>query len=202
VQPYMHNLHKAARRMPKTKAVRKINTESAPTENLKKAKSESERQYWLLKSEPESRFENGRDMKFSIDDLRKCKDQTSSWDGVRNFQARNFLKEMKVGDLAFFYHSNCKEPGIVGTVKIVKEAYPDHTSWENGHPHFDAKSSPENPRWFMVDVQFQSLLPRPILLSELKSSSDPIITSMMLLNRSRLSVQKVLEKEWNRILDM
>jgi predicted RNA-binding protein with PUA-like domain len=167
-------------------------------------KSKIPRQHWLLKSEPESRMENGIDMKFSITDLQNCSNQTSHWDGVRNYQARNFLREMKLGDLAFFYHSNCKEPGIVGIVKITKEAYPDSTSWEIGHPHYDPKSTPENPRWSMVDVQFQSLLPRPILLSELKekSSTNSVLSSMMLLTRSRLSVQKVSEEEWNLILDL
>jgi predicted RNA-binding protein with PUA-like domain len=194
-------------------ASKRKNTSSASTRSSSKESDDNKkfkgnanttaRQYWLLKSEPESRIENGIDMKFSIDDLRNCPEETSSWDGVRNFQARNFLKEMKIDDLAFFYHSNCKEPGIVGIVKVKKEAYPDHTSWKVGHPHYDPKSSPENPRWFMVDVQFHSMLKRPILLSELKSLvSNPIISSMMLLNRSRLSVQKVSEEEWNDILEL
>ncbi|MEC7166229.1 MAG: EVE domain-containing protein, partial [SAR324 cluster bacterium] len=99
--------------------------------------------YWLLKSEPDV---------FSLEDLKNCPNQTEPWDGIRNYQARNLMRdEMKVGDQAFFYHSRQAEPAIVGTVRIVREAYPDHTSWDPSSKYFDEKSSAENPRWLMMD---------------------------------------------------
>ncbi|XP_045441387.1 thymocyte nuclear protein 1 isoform X3 [Pipistrellus kuhlii] len=106
--------------------------------------------YWLMKSEPESRLEKGVDVKFSIEDLKAEPKQTACWDGVRNYQARNFLRAMKLGQEAFFYHSNCKEPGIAGLVKIVKEAYPDHTQFEKSNPHYDPSSKKDNPKWSML----------------------------------------------------
>ncbi|CAI9624600.1 unnamed protein product [Staurois parvus] len=125
-------------------------------------KPKEEYHFWLMKSEPESRIEKGMDMKFGIEDLKAQPDQRACWDGVRNYQARNFLRQMKVGQEAFFYHSNCKEPGIAGIVKIVKEAYPDHTQFDTKNPHYDASSSQENPKWSMVDVQFVRMLGRYI----------------------------------------
>ena len=101
--------------------------------------------YWLFKSEPEE---------FSIDDLRKAAGRRDHWDGVRNYQARNFMRQMKKGDQGFFYHSNCAEPGIVGVVEIAREAYPDHTAFDPKDKHYDPKSTPDKPRWFMVDVKF------------------------------------------------
>ena len=102
--------------------------------------------YWLLKSEPDV---------FGIEHLLKMPKKTEHWDGVRNYQARNFMRDnMKEGDMAFFYHSNCKEPGIAGIVKIVREAYPDHTAFDAKCKYYDPKSDPANPRWFMVDVKF------------------------------------------------
>jgi predicted RNA-binding protein with PUA-like domain len=158
---------------------------------------------WLIKSEPESRIEDGMDMRFSIDDLINCADQTESWDGVRNHQAKNNLKAMKLGDEAFFYHSNCKTPGVVGIVEIVREAYPDPTSWESGHPHHDPKSSEDNPRWFMVDVKFKRKLKRLVGLAELKQLKDSheCLKNMMLLSNSRLSVQKVTDEQWQFVVD-
>lgn len=105
--------------------------------------------YWL-KPEPENRLEKGTDMKFSFEDLKAQPKQTACWDGVRNYQARNFLRAMKLEDEAFFYHSNCKQPGIVGLMKIVKEAYPDHTQFEKSNPHYDPSSKEDNPKWSMV----------------------------------------------------
>ncbi|XP_007450459.1 PREDICTED: thymocyte nuclear protein 1 isoform X3 [Lipotes vexillifer] len=104
---------------------------------------------WLMKSEPESRLEKGVDVKFSIEDLRAQPKQTACWDGVRNYQARNFLRAMKLQEEAFFYHSNCREPGIAGLMKIVKEAYPDHTQFEKNNPHYDPSSKEDNPKWSM-----------------------------------------------------
>ena len=115
--------------------------------------------YWLMKSEPSE---------FSIDDLQTV--NVEPWSGVRNYQARNMMRDdMKKGDQAFFYHSNCKEPGIVGIMSIHKTAYPDDTSWDTTSNYYDPKSSESNPRWFMVDVQFKRKLNRTIALQELKN---------------------------------
>ena len=147
--------------------------------------------YWLLKSEPDA---------FSLEDLKKCPNQTEPWDGIRNYQARNLMRdEMKVGDQAFFYHSRQAEPAIVGTVRIVREAYPDHTSWDPSSKYFDEKSSAENPRWLMMDVQFESEFSRPVTLKELRSV--PELKEMFLLRKGmRLSVQPVTEEEFQLIL--
>ena len=115
--------------------------------------------YWLFKNEPDD---------YSIDDLAADTDQTTHWDGVRNYQARNFMRDdMRVGDKGFFYHSNCKEPAVVGIVEIVREAYPDHLAFDANDKHFDAKSDPENPRWFMVDVKLVRKLNHPITLHKI-----------------------------------
>ena len=147
--------------------------------------------YWLLKSEPDV---------FSLEDLKNCPNQTEHWDGIRNYQARNLMRdEMQVGDRAFFYHSRQAEPSIVGTAKVVREAYPDHTSWDPTSKYFDEKSSPENPRWLMVDVQFESEFSRPVTLKELRSI--PELNEMFLLRKGmRLSVQPVTEEEFQLIL--
>ena len=147
--------------------------------------------YWLLKSEPDV---------FSLEDLKNCPNQTEPWDGIRNYQARNLMRDkMKVGDQAFFYHSRQAEPAIVGTVRVVREAYPDHTSWDPSSKYFDEKSSPENPRWLMVDVQFESEFSRPVTLKELRSV--PELKEMFLLRKGmRLSVQPVTEEEFQLIL--
>ena len=147
--------------------------------------------YWLLKSEPDV---------FSLEDLKNCPNQTEPWDGIRNYQARNLMRdEMKVGDQAFFYHSRQAEPAIVGTVRVVRAAYPDHTSWDPSSKYFDEKSSPENPRWLMVDVQFESEFSRPVTLKELRSV--PELKEMFLLRKGmRLSVQPVTEEEFQLIL--
>ncbi|PAA60305.1 hypothetical protein BOX15_Mlig033414g1, partial [Macrostomum lignano] len=161
-------------------------------------------QRWLIKSEPESRIEaNGEEMKFSLDDLRQQPDGTAVWDGVRNYQARNFLRDsMQPGHLAFFYHSNCKQPGIVGISRIVSRGYPDPTQFEPGRAHFDAASQPSNPRWFAVDVKFELELPRPLPLAELrelhlahKQSGGPL-RNLALCTCPRLSVQPVSDEEW------
>ena len=147
--------------------------------------------YWLLKSEPDV---------FSLEDLKNCPNKTEPWDGIRNYQARNLMRdEMKVGDQAFFYHSRQAEPAIVGTVRVVREAYPDHTSWDPSSKYFDEKSSPENPRWLMVDVQFESGFSRPVTLKELRSI--PELKEMFLLRKGmRLSIQPVTEAEFQLIL--
>uniref|UniRef100_A0A8C8VR79 Thymocyte nuclear protein 1 n=1 Tax=Pelusios castaneus TaxID=367368 RepID=A0A8C8VR79_9SAUR len=156
--------------------------------------------HWLMKSEPESRFEKGVDVKFGIEDLKAQPNQTACWDGVRNYQARNFMRDMQVGQEAFFYHSNCKEPGIAGIIKIVKEAYPDHTQFDKKDPHYDSSSTKENPKWSMVDVQFVRMTKRFIPLSELKThhqahrGSGGPLKDMALFTRQRLSVQPLREE--------
>jgi len=147
--------------------------------------------YWLMKSEPDV---------FGIDHLKAMPDKIEHWDGVRNYQARNMMRDdMKKGDLVFFYHSNCKEPGIVGIMQVVKESYPDFTSWDPEAKYFDPKSSAENPRWFMVDVKFKRKLKRTITLHELKEM--PGLEEMALVRRgNRLSIMPVSEQEWGLIL--
>jgi predicted RNA-binding protein with PUA-like domain len=145
--------------------------------------------YWLMKSEPES---------FSIDDLARAPRQTACWDGVRNYQARNMLRdEMKRGDLAFFYHSNCEPPGIVGIVEIVREGYADHTAFDPRDHHFDPKSDPSSPRWFMVDVKLVEKFSRALSLRELKENSVGDLAGFQLLARgNRLSVMPVSARHW------
>ncbi|TDH14792.1 hypothetical protein EPR50_G00024410 [Perca flavescens] len=163
---------------------------------------------WLMKSEPESRFENGIDVKFGIEDLKALPDQTGCWDGVRNYQARNFMRQMKNEQLAFFYHSNCKEPGIAGVMKIVKEAYVDHTQFDKKDVHFDANSKPDNPKWSMVDVQYQRMLKRFLPLSELKKyhlqhrAKGGPLKDMALFTRARLSVQPLTTEEFDFVLSL
>lgn len=147
---------------------------------------------WLMKSEPDA---------FSIDDLAARTGKREHWDGVRNYQARNFMREMKKGDKVLFYHSSCPEPGVVGVAKVVKEAYPDFTAFDPESKYFDPKSSPEKPRWFMVDIQFQKKLKRTIALAELKQ--NPLLEGMQLLRKgNRLSVMPVAESEFDTILAM
>ncbi|XP_069804292.1 thymocyte nuclear protein 1 [Dendropsophus ebraccatus] len=182
---------------------KKVTVDATPVENQKE-----EYHCWLMKSEPESRMEKGMDMKFGIEDLKAQPNQTACWDGVRNYQARNFMKAMKIGQEAFFYHSNCKEPGIAGIVKIVKEAYPDHTQFDPKDPHYDSSSNKDNPKWSMVDVQFVRMLKRYISLAELKklhqkhkAAAGPL-RNMALFTRARLSVQPLTQEEYNYILSL
>lgn len=147
--------------------------------------------HWLLKSEPDA---------FSIDDLAAAPNKTTCWDGVRNYQARNTMRDdMKKGDLVFYYHSNAKPAGIAGIAKVVREAYPDHTAFDTKSKYFDAKSSPENPRWFMVDIKLVRKFKRLIPLEELRDIKA--LKDMALLQKgSRLSVQPVTAREWDAIL--
>lgn len=149
--------------------------------------------YWLMKNEPED---------FSIDDLMAAPEQITTWDGVRNYQVRNFMRdEMNPGDMAFFYHSNCAVPGIVGTMEIVSEAYPDHTAFDPSAKYYDPKSDPENPRWLMVDVQFRRKLENMVSLADLRAEKS--LVEMRVLQRgNRLSVTPVTLAQWNRILEM
>jgi predicted RNA-binding protein with PUA-like domain len=146
--------------------------------------------YWLFKSEPGA---------YSIDDLKKHK--TTHWDGVRNYQARNMMRdEMKIGDLAFFYHSNTDVPGIVGVMKIVSEAYPDHTAFDPRDKHFDPKSVPDNPRWFMVDLRYVRKFRKTIPLALLREFATSELSNMPLLRKgNRLSVMPVTPVQWEFI---
>ena len=149
------------------------------------------KRYWLFKTEPDC---------FSIDDLKAGKNQTSSWDGVRNYQARNLLRdEIKKGDDILFYNSSAKPTGIAGLAVVSRDGYPDHTAWDPESEHFDPKSSPDNPIWFMVDVTFKSKLRETLPLSQLKQT--PGLEKMMVTQRgARLSVQPVTAEEWKIVL--
>ena len=150
---------------------------------------------WLLKSEPDS---------FSIDDLAARPKQTTAWDGVRNYQARNMLREsMKKGETAFFYHSSCDVPGIAGIVRVVKEGYPDKTAFDSKDDHYDAQSDPSDPRWFVVDVKLVRKLKRLITLDELRRHAAKALKDFVLLRRgNRLSVMPVTKKDWDFILTL
>jgi predicted RNA-binding protein with PUA-like domain len=135
---------------------------------------------------------------YSIDDLKR--DGSTCWEGVRNYQARNLMREMEVGDAVLFYHSNAKPPGVAGLARVARTAYPDHFAWEEGHKYFDAKSSPEDPRWWMVDVEYVDTLPEFVSLDELKSA--PGLEDMVVTKRSRLSVQPVRQAEYDIVVRM
>lgn len=147
--------------------------------------------YWLVKSEPQA---------FSIDDLKRNKREP--WDGVRNYQARNFMRDdMRKGDPVFFYHSNCKDIGIVGIAEVASPAYPDPSQFDPDDPHYDPKSKADNPRWMLVDLKYRRKLRRTIGLEELKSC--PELADMALTRKgNRLSVMPVTEAEWNFILTL
>ena len=148
-------------------------------------------QYWLMKSEPGE---------YSINDLKR--DKVEPWDGVRNYQARNMMRDdMKKGDLAFMYHSNCDEIGIVGIMTVAREAYADHTAFDPEDKHYDPESDPENPRWFMVDVRYKRKLKRTITLAELRQQKH--LDGLQLLKPgNRLSVMPVSKKHWDYILSL
>ena len=147
---------------------------------------------WLMKSEPGD---------FSITDLKNRPDQTENWDGVRNYQARNFMRDkMRIKDRVLFYHSVVK-PAVVGTARIVKAGYPDFTAWDPKSKHFDPKSTPENPIWYMVDICFESQFAEPIPLAKIRTV--PGLENMLLLRKGmRLSIQPVTPKEFNIIVAM
>jgi len=149
--------------------------------------------YWLLKTEPTA---------FSIDDLASRPGKPEPWDGVRNYQARNMIRdEMKCGDQVLIYHSNCDQPGVTGVATIVREAYPDATAFQPDHRHYDPVSRPDQPRWFVVDVAFLRKLKRTITLAELKEC--PQLSGLALIRRgNRLSVMPVTTAQWEFILGL
>ena len=149
------------------------------------------KRYWLIKSEPSD---------YSFDDLTNEEDGVSEWDGVRNYQARNNMQAMKVGDEVLFYHSQAKPTAVVGLAAVVEEAYPDDTAWDPDAEHPDPRSTPDKPLWFMVDIQAKERLGRPVTLKEIRNT--PGLEDMVLVKNSRLSVQPVTEEEWRIVLDL
>ena len=150
--------------------------------------------YWLIKSEPDA---------FSIDDLKNAKGRKEHWDGVRNYQARNYMRdEMSKGDPVFFYHSNCNEPGIVGLAEVASGAYPDHTAFDANQKYFDPKSDPDNPRWLMVDIRYKRKTKRLISLAEIKEHADRLEGFALIRRGNRLSVMPVEKKHWDFILSL
>jgi len=152
----------------------------------------AEKRYWLLKSEPES---------YSFSDLMSEPDRTAEWDGVRNYQARNFLRdELNVGDGVLFYHSNAKPPAIVGTSVVVRGGYPDDTAWDPDSDHPDPKSTPEKPIWFMVDIKGEATLATPVSLPQIRVT--PGLEDISLFKRPRISVHPITAEEWDIILEL
>ncbi|HMB73071.1 MAG TPA: EVE domain-containing protein [Gammaproteobacteria bacterium] len=151
--------------------------------------------YWLFKSEPAT---------FSIDDLAASPGKRTCWDGVRNYQARNFIRDdMHKGDLVLFYHSSCDVTGVAGVAEIVRESYVDHTAFDPADPHYDAKSKAESPRWFMVDIKLKRKLKRIITLAELREHGTGALKGLALLNKgNRLSILPVSSDQWKFILSM
>jgi len=147
--------------------------------------------YWLMKSEPDA---------YSIDNLER--DGRDMWDGIRNYQARNMMRDdMKIGDEIFFYHSSCAEPGIVGIARVASDPYPDPTQFDKKSKYFDAKSSKDNPRWCLVDVEFVRKTKRNLTLTEIKAQKG--LADMILARKgNRLSIMPVSKKHWNKILSL
>jgi predicted RNA-binding protein with PUA-like domain len=149
--------------------------------------------YWLMKTEPDG---------FSVADLGAAPRRTTMWDGVRNYQARNMLRDqMKREDRVFIYHSSCDQPGIFGIAEVVREGYPDPTAFQRGHVHFDADSDAQDPRWFAVDVRLERALKKPVFLDELRKHADGPLAGMLLLRRgNRLSITPVEARHWKFIV--
>lgn len=145
--------------------------------------------YWLMKSEADV---------YSIDDLRR--DGRTLWDGVRNYQARNNMREMKIGDWVLYYHSRQTPPAVVGLARVVQESYPDPTQFDPGSPYFDAKSDQDDPRWWLVDIEFERAFEEAVPLPAIKAEAD--LSEMVLVRNSRLSVQPVREAEFRKVLEM
>jgi len=151
--------------------------------------------YWLFKTEPET---------FSVDDLARARDSTTAWDGVRNYQVRNMLRdEMQVGDQGFVYHSSCDVPGIYGVMRVVRAGYPERAALDRKHKYFDPKSDPANPRWYSVDVRLERKIDPPITLESLRKHAHGALAEMLILRRgNRLSVTPVTRDEWRFIASL
>ena len=152
----------------------------------------AERKYWLFKSEPTS---------YSFAALLDEENQTAEWDGVRNYQARNFLRDgVKVGDGVLFYHSSAKPTAVVGTATVVRDGYPDDTAWDPDSEHPDPKSTPDKPIWFMVDIKGEAELANPVTLAQMKA--DPRLENCSLFKRPRVSIHPITKAEWDIILGL
>jgi predicted RNA-binding protein with PUA-like domain len=151
--------------------------------------------HWLMKTEPST---------FSIDDLAKAPKRTTCWDGVRNYQVRNMMRDQfAVGDLAFMYHSSCEVPGIVGVMKVASKGYPDSTAFDRKHAHYDPDSNPKEPRWYMVDVRLEQRFSRVISLDELRTHANGKLRELLILKRgNRLSITPVSAAEWRFICSL
>lgn len=150
-------------------------------------------QYWLMKSEPDV---------FSLSDLQTCPNQTEPWNGVRNYQARNFMRDtMRVGDLVLFYHSNATPPGVVGLAEIASAPYPDATALDPESEYFDPKSTPDNPRWYLVDIRYRATFPKMVSLDTLRNT--PELSTMAVVQRGqRLSIQPVTKAEFRTVCSL
>ena len=150
--------------------------------------------YWLMKSEPDA---------FGIEDLKSRPAKTEPWDGVRNYQARNFMRDdMKKGDEIFFYHSNCKVPGIVGIATVASTAYPDPTQFDPDSDYFDPKSDPDDPRWILVDVKYKRRLKRILSLAEIKDHAEALGDFALVRKGNRLSIMPVSAEQWDYLLGL
>jgi len=151
--------------------------------------------YWLFKSEPDT---------FGVDDLARMPKATTAWDGVRNYQVRNMMRDqMRIGDQGFFYHSSCEEPGVAGIVRVVREGYPERAAFDPKSPYFDADSDPENPRWYCVDVQLVRGIDPPVTLTTLREHARNKLSKMLILRRgNRLSITPVTRDEWRFVLKL
>jgi len=161
---------------------------------VKKKAKEHVLNYWLMKSEPDD---------FSIDDLKGRPKKTEPWDGVRNYQARNFMRDdMKKGDKIFFYHSNCKVPGVVGIATVASSPYPDPTQFDADSKYYDPKSDPDDPRWILIDVKYQRHTKRVISLAEIKEHAESLDDFALVRRGNRLSIMPVTEAQWDFLLGL
>ncbi|CAG7924170.1 unnamed protein product [Penicillium olsonii] len=185
------------------KAEAESKSQTPPSAVLPPVNTDTNRSFWLMKAEPESRMEKGKDVKFSIDDLAAA-EKPEPWDGVRNHVAKNLMRDMKKGDYAFFYHSNCKVPGIVGVMEIVQEHSPDESAFDPEHPYYDSKSQRSDPRWVVVHVEFRRKLQKQVTLQDLKTHSEAgkPLESLQMIKQGRLSVSSVTPAQWQYILGL
>src|SRR5687768_7452942 len=183
---------KPTRPSPAKKPAKGAGDRTSPWAYVFTPRAPGERRYWLVKSEPDT---------FSFDDLLAAKDRTTHWDGVRNFAARNFMRDgMKAGDQVFYYHSSTNPQAIVGVAEVAREAYPDHTAFDKSHHGYDEDSKPDDPTWYMVDLRAVEPLARPVTLTDIKARRE--LAGMVLLRIGRLSVTPVTAQEWETIRSM
>ena len=182
----------SAKKQRPAKPARPTKDKASPWAYVFTPRAPGERRYWLVKSEPDT---------FSFDDLLAAKDRTTHWDGVRNFAARNFMRDgMKVGDQVLYYHSSTNPQAIVGIAEVARDAYPDHTAFDRSHHGYDEDSKPDDPTWYMVDLRGVEPFARPVTLPEIKARRE--LAGMVLLRIGRLSVTPVTAQEWETIRSM